>query len=198
VNKDEIVHVLVPLVEAFDKLQIAYYIGGSVASSIYGEPRQTQDADVVADIHLNHVRSLVSSLQAEYYIDADMIRDAIHRRSSFNIIHFDSMLKVDIFIPKPRPFTQQELRRSRAEIIAVGSRPFILASPEDTILNKLEWYKMSDGVSSRQWGDILGVLGRKGSDLDFAYLRHWADNLGVADLLERAVTEAGTTGETSL
>jgi hypothetical protein len=190
VGTSELIRVLTPLVEAFEDLQIPYYVGGSVVSSVYGELRNTFDIDVVADVQLKHVVSLVKRLETEYYIDADTIRDAIRHRSSFNIIYLDSMFKVDIFLPKPRPFAQQERLRARKEVIEAGTRPFYLSSPEDIILNKLEWYKMGNEISTRQWNDIIGVIKRQAETLDIAYLRQWARELNVVELLERALLEA--------
>ena len=157
-NAPDILVSLIPLIEVLDELGVPCHIGGSVASSIYGIPRLTIDIDIIADLHQEHVRPLVTRLQSDYYIDADMIRDAIRRRSSFNIIHLDTMLKVDVYIPKSRPFDREELRRVQQEVLLEGTRPFNVASPEGTILNKLEWYKMGGEVSDRQWNDILGVF----------------------------------------
>ncbi|MGZ3646137.1 MAG: hypothetical protein ACXVCM_20065 [Ktedonobacteraceae bacterium] len=120
-----------------------------------------------------------------------MIRDAIKRRSSFNVIHLETMLKVDVYIPKSRPFDQEELRRVQQEVLLEGTRPLKVASPEGTILNKLEGYRMGGEVSDRQWNDILGVLKVQGTHLDMSYLQGWAVNLKVADLLERALVDAG-------
>jgi hypothetical protein len=188
-NLDNVIHALLPLIDALDAFGIPYYLGGSVASSTYGVSRPTQDADVVADIQIKHVISLVKRLEAEYYIDADMIRDAIHHQSSFNLIYLASMFKVDVFLPKPRPFTQQERLRARKEVIEEGTRSFYLSSPEDIILNKLEWYKMGNEISNRQWNDIIGVMRRQSKTLDLAYLQHWAVELSVLELLERAFAE---------
>jgi hypothetical protein len=188
-NRQEITQALTLLVDVFEELDIPYHIGGSVASSVFGDPRSTLDIDVVANIQTGHVPLLVRLLEPDYYIDADMIRDAIRRRSSFNIIYLDTMLKIDIFIPQVHPFAQQERRRTQLATIEEGTRPFYLSSPEDVILNKLQWYRMGDGVSQRQWGDVLGVLHRQKSTLDFTYLHHWADNLQVDDLLEQALLE---------
>jgi hypothetical protein len=190
-NAPEILAVLAPIVEALEELGVAYHIGGSVASSVYGIPRLTIDADLVADLRLEHVRPLVKQLEVEYYIDADAVRDAIRRRSSFNAIHLDTILKFTVFIPKTRPFDQEELRRIRQEVLAEGTRPFYMASPEDTILNKLEWYRMGGEVSTSQWNDILGVLKVQGTALDMAYMQRWTKALQVTDLLERALVEAG-------
>lgn len=149
--------------------------------------------DIIADLRMEHVQPLVQQLQDTYYIDADMIKDAIKHRSEFNVLHLGTMFKVDIFIQKTRPFDQAVRRRvqqSRLNIIE-NSRLFYLESPEDVVLSKLEWYKMGGGVSDRQWNDILGVLKVQGSSLDLAYLRHWAAALEVSTLLDRALEDAG-------
>jgi len=190
-NTLEILAAITPIADAFEQLGIAYHIGGSVASSAYGFIRATIDADLVADLRLEHVRPLVKQLEADYYIDADAVRDAIRRRSSFNAIHLGTMLKVDVFIPKARPFDQEEQRRVRQEVLVEGTHPFYMASPEGTILNKLEWYRMGGEVSDRQWNDILGVLKVQATALDMAYLQRWARALEVTDLLERALVDAG-------
>ncbi len=190
-NTPDIQVTITPLVEALEELGVPYHIGGSVASSLYGLPRLTIDVDIVADLRMGHVRPLVNQLQTIYYIDEDMVRDAISRHSSFNIIHQDTILKVDVFIPKSRLFDQEELRRAQQEVLLEGTRPFNMASPEGTILNKLEWYRMGGEVSDRQWNDILGVLKVQGTNLDMAYLQKWSANLKVTDLLERALVDAG-------
>ncbi len=190
-NAPDIFMATEPIVEALEQLGVAYHIGGSVASSMNGIPRLTIDIDMIADLKLQHVQPLINRLTTRYYVDADAIRDAIRRKSSFNAIHFDTMLKVDIFIPKARLFDQEELHRVRLQSLMKDARPFYIASPEGTILNKLEWYKMGGGVSDRQWNDILGVLKVQGTKLDIAYLHRWSAALDVADLLERALGEAG-------
>jgi hypothetical protein len=190
-NTPDIQAALTPLVEALEQLGVPYHIGGSVASSLYGLPRLTIDVDLVADLRLGHVRPLVKQLQTTYYIDEDMVRDAIRRHSSFNIIHQDTILKVDVFIPKSRLFDQEELHRVQSKVLEGSDRTFFVASPEGTILNKLEWYRMGGEVSDRQWNDILGVLKVQGTNLDINYLQKWAANLNVTDLLERAFVDAG-------
>jgi hypothetical protein len=190
-NTSEIIQALTPLVEAFDRFGIAYYIGGSVASSVHGRRRYTQDVDVVAALQLKHVQTLVAMLQQEYYIDADMIRGAIQNRSSFNLLHHDTGVKVDVFVQKTGPFAQQEMRRAREDILEVGSRPFFFASAEDMILAKLDWWKQGGGVSNRQWNDILEIIKEKHAALDIPYLRQSAPMLGVVDVLEKAFNDAG-------
>jgi len=190
-NTQYILAAITPIVEALEQLGVNYHIGGSVASSIHGIIRATIDADLVADLELKHVRPLVKLLEADYYIDEDSVRDAVKRRGSFNAIYLDTMLKVDVFIPKSRLFDQEELRRIQLQPLIEGFRSFYVASPEGTILNKLEWYRMGGEVSDRQWNDILGVLKVQGTNLDMAYLQRWAVALKVSDLLERAMIDAG-------
>ncbi len=190
-NTSEIIQALTPIVEAFDHFSITYYIGGSVASSVHGRRRYTQDVDVVAAIRLKHVQPLVATLHQGYYIDADMIRDAIQHRSSFSLLHHDTGVKVDVFIQKSGPFAQQEMRRAREDILEPGSRPFFFASPEDMILAKLDWWKLGGGVSHRQWNDIVEIMKEKHAVLDIAYLRQSAPMLGIADWLEKAFNDAG-------
>src|SRR5947209_7019394 len=190
-NTRYILAAITPIVEALEQLGVNYHIGGSVASSVHGIVRATIDADLVAEPRQEHVRPLVKRLEADYYIDEDAVKDAVSRRSSFNAIHLETMLKVDVFIPKARLFDQEELRRVRLQPLVENTRPFYVASPEGTILNKLEWYRMGGEVSDRQWNDILGVLKVQGTNLDMAYLQRWAVALNVADLLERALVDAG-------
>lgn len=190
-NTIEIIQALTPLIDVFERLEIAYYIGGSVASSLYGKRRSTQDIDLIANIQPAHVQILVKYLENEYYIDGDMIRDALRHHSSFNILHNDTGLKVDIFILKPGAFAQQEMHRARPEVLEAGTRPFSVASPEDTILSKLAWWKLGGGASSRQWNDLLEVFKKQVSTLDTAYLQRSAPLAGVTDLLAQALHDAG-------
>lgn len=190
-NIPDILAATIPIVDALEQLGVAYHLGGSVASSLHGLPRLTIDVDLVADLRPEHVRPLVRLLESQYYIDEDAVRDAITRHSSFNAIHFESILKVDVFIPKARLFDQEELQRVYLKAFEGNSRLFYVASPEGTILNKLEWYRMGGEVSDRQWNDILGILKVRGTTLDMAYLQKWATVLKVTDLLERALVDAG-------
>jgi len=192
-SKPDILTALIPVVEALDQIGIPYHIGGSFASSAYGVPRATADVDLVADMRVEHVDSFVRMLENAYYINEKSIRNAIGRRSSFNLIHLDTMLKVDIFIPKQRPYDREVMQRVLSTRLedSKDARAFYLKSPEDIILTKLEWYHLGGGASERQWSDLLGVLKVQSKRLNLDYLRKWAVELGIIDLLERALSEAG-------
>lgn len=168
-----------------------YYIGGSVASSAHGIARASLDVDVVADLRPEHVQLLAQRLRDAYYLDPDRMRDAVARQRSFNLIHLATMLKVDVFVVKARPFDREALRRARTASVADQTRAFPVASAEDTVLAKLEWFRAGGELSERQWSDVLGVLKAMGPTLDLAYLRRWAATLSVRDLLDRALERAG-------
>jgi hypothetical protein len=189
--QNEPLEVTLKVTEVFEKLGVPYLIGGSLASTLYGMVRTTQDADIIAEMRLEHLPLFLSALQEEFYMDEEMIIHAIQNNASFNIIHRESMFKVDVFIPRPRPFLQSQLVRAQPQTFEFESKLSAkFASPEDTILAKLEWYRWGGEVSERQWRDILGVLKTCAGKLDMEYLRKWADELNISDLLERSLIEA--------
>jgi hypothetical protein len=177
--------------QTLEALGIRYAVGGSLASSVHGVMRSTLDVDILADMGLEHIQPLVAALSKEFYADDEMMRDAIERQSSFNLIHYETAFKVDVFIRKSRAFDQMQLERRKTSVIATDPEQSIyVTSAEDVILAKLEWYRMGGEVSDRQWRDILGVLKTRAGELDLDYLRKWANELKVKDLLERALTES--------
>lgn len=138
----EVMEALTLLVEAFEQLGITYYIGGSVSSSLHGLARRTQDVDVIADIKPGQIRSLVQALQSDYYLDEQAWQDAVRRGFLYSVLHLKTMLKVDLIPLKQRAFTREEARRAQRYILEVGTRPVRVASAEDAILTKLEWFEM--------------------------------------------------------
>jgi len=174
-----------------EKLKVPYFIGGSLASTLYGRVRTTQDADIIAGLRPGHIRALIDALQDEFYVDDEMIAEAVSHRSSFNIIHRESMFKVDVFIPRERNFVRQQFARARREILSTDPEiQAMVSSAEDTLLAKLEWYRLGGEASERQWRDVLGLLEVQADALDFEYLHSMATELNVQDLLERAQKEA--------
>jgi len=193
-KKPDIIAALDMVIGCFEKFRIRYYIGGSVASSAYGLSRTTVDVDLIADIKIHQVDHLVKALKKNYYIDADMITNAINTTTSFNLIHLKTMIKIDVFIPKAEPYDSKALTRRQPDTLEEGSaRMFYLSSPEDVILSKLQWYKQGGKVSQQQFKDVLGVLKVQAGKLDLKYLRHWASSLNLSDLLNRSFDEAGMT-----
>ena len=188
----ESIKLVLRVAEILEILAVDYLVGGSVASSILGEPRATLDVDIVANLQLFHVGLLVEAMKGEFYIDESMVTEAINCCSSFNVIHLDTMIKVDIFILSQEPLAQLEMQRRQQLVITQNpERSAWFASAEDIILQKLIWYRMGNQVSDRQWRDVLGVLKVQEQKLDFNYLKQWGRRLNLADLIAQALQEAG-------
>lgn len=184
----EVVEIAVVVAHAFEKIGVDYALGGSVATSVQGEPRSTNDIDFAVRLSESNVAALVAALGPDFEVDEEALRDAIKRRRSANIFHLGSMTKVDLFIRGSEAFDESEFsRRVRMQLRQDGGELFI-ATTEDNFLRKLRWFRMGGEASDRQWRDILGLLRVAGDSLDVTYLRVWAGQLGVADLLERALS----------
>jgi hypothetical protein len=181
--------IAVAVARALDALGIIHTIGGSIASSIAGEPRSTLDIDVVAALRESDVPALVAALSADFYVDAQALERAVRERSSANVIHQATQLKVDIFVAGGTPLDEQQLRRRQSVEVAQG-RTIHVHPPEDILLQKLRWYRKGGAVSDRQWRDILGIIRVQAQQLDRDYLRVNAPVLDVEDLLARALSEA--------
>jgi len=188
--QNEPIEVTLKVTGVLEKLGVPYLIGGSFASTLYGMIRTTQDSDIITEMRAEHIQPFVLALQDEFFIDEELIAESLQRNSSFNIIHRESMFKVDVFIPRTRPFLRSQLTRARKQTFSLETEVSAkFSSPEDTILSKLEWYRMGGEVSDSQWRDVLGVLKTRAGELDHNYLRKWASELKVLDLLERALKE---------
>lgn len=120
--QNEPIEVTLKVTDVFEKLGIPYLIAGSLASTLYGRVRTTQDSDIVADMRLEHLQPFVASLQEEFYIDQEMMAESVQRQASFNIIHRETMFKVDVFIPRPRPFLQAQLDRAQRQTFSLETR----------------------------------------------------------------------------
>ncbi len=187
----EALAVTLTVARVLETLEIPYLLGGSLASSLHGVPRSTVDADLVVDLKTRHIRPLVEALSASFYIDEERVADAVRRRVSFNIIHLATMAKVDLFVLRADPFARMEMgRRQRITLTGMGGGELSVATAEDTILQKLAWFRLGGGSSERQWNDILGVLKVRRGKLDLPYLEHWAAELELGDLLHRALDES--------
>jgi hypothetical protein len=171
------------IVETFDAIGIPHMVVGSFASTVYGEPRSTLDLDLVIDPSADQLDRLLASLDPErFYVDVDTAREALKRRSMFNVIEIPTAWKLDLVIRKPRPFSVEELRRRRTVRILGLEVP--AATPEDTIIAKLEWAKQ--GGSDRQLEDVAGILRTRAVDLDLPYIERWVEELELKSQWERA------------
>jgi len=176
------------VVRHLDAMGIPHTIGGSIASSFAGEPRSTVDIDIVVALEERHVEALAAALSAEFYLDADALRRAVRTRSSANLIHQATQLKVDLFVAGGTPLDARQIARRQAVDLGDGRRLYV-HPPEDILLQKLRWYRRGGEVSDRQWRDIAAIVRVQGRRLDRDYLREGAAILGVSDLLDLALAE---------
>ena len=170
-----------------DALGVPWVIGGSIASSVHGEPRSTQDVDMVVALLDRHVTPFAKAIGSDYYVDADVMRAAVISGGSFNAVHFASAIKVDFFVAGDDAFEAERLRsRQRVEL---PNGVLFVDTAENTLLRKLEWYRRGGAISDRQWRDVQAIVRIQGDSLDVDHLRVWAGRLGVLDLLERVMPE---------
>jgi hypothetical protein len=143
------------------------------------------------DLARHRVQEFAAELSGDFYLDRDTIRDALDRGRSFNLIHFKSAFKFDLFPLGRDDYSRVEFARRRYTELAMGGEPLecAVASAEDTIIRKLEWYRAGGESSERQWNDLRGIVRVSGQKLDLAYLRKWSGHLKLADLLERLMAE---------
>jgi hypothetical protein len=188
-DPNELASALLAVADALDALGAPWAIGGSLASSAHGEPRSTNDIDLIASLDESAARRLTQLLGAQFYADPDAAADASRRRASFNVIDQRSFIKIDIFVPPTGPMGLGQLDRRQLLELLPGLRALPTLGPEDVVLQKLRWYRTGGEVSDRQWRDLLSVL-RHGVAMDHEYLDGVAASAGLADLLARARTEA--------
>ena len=175
------------LIKKLNEQNIPYMLSGSVSSSLHGQPRATNDADIIIAPAEEQLIAFVKSLGDDYYVNPDAAREALKSNSMFNVVDIRNSWKADFIICKDRPFSREEFqRRRKADIMGLD---VWVVSPEDVILSKLEWSK--DSQSERQFGDALGVAVVQWDRLDVDYLRKWAKELQVRDFLEQLLDQAG-------
>jgi hypothetical protein len=183
----EPLRVTLAVAKALERMGIPYFVGGSLASSAHGVARATLDANIVAKLEPRLAGRFVKELGSEFYADAAM------RWSSFNVIHIATAFKVDVFVPRATAYADIEMERRQSYVIDESTGESIaFSTAEDTLLAKLQWYRQGNEVSERQWRDALGIMRVVGKNLDGSYLSRWAVELGVADLLDRTLGEAGS------
>ncbi len=187
----ELIRVLLAFLGKLEAAGLPHLVGGSVASSAFGEPRATADCDVVVGLPLARLDELVRSLGPDWYVPRDSAVRAIEARSSFNVLHLPTSSKIDVFVARGTEFDREQLARRVSRPLVRGGQPVWLASPESIVLAKLDWFRKGGGLSDRQWRDVLGILKVQAGRLDEAWMRRMAGALGVSDLLERALRLQG-------
>jgi hypothetical protein len=193
---DDLVAALEPVVSALRRLGVAHYVGGSVASTLHGAIRSTMDVDLVCVLEERQVEAFLAACGTDYYVSSTAACDAVRQRKCFNLIHLPTSYKIDVFVHRGRRFDDSALARARpAPFGPAATEPIPVATVEDSILAKLEWFRLTDETSERQWDDVSKLVRLHGIALDVAYLREMADTIGVGDLLERLLSDGGSAGD---
>lgn len=176
------------VVRALERMGVRHDLTGSLASSLHGEPRATNDADLVAELRLSHYARLQAELGGRFFLDQEDFAHAAASERYFNLVDEIELAKVDVFCVRDEGYQHEALARTvRLELERDDPFSVDVASAEDTVISKLRWYRLGGEVSDRQWRDIVGVLAVQEGRLDLVHARGWCQRLGVEDLLDRAL-----------
>lgn len=176
----------------FENIGLIPLIGGSFASSAWGRPRQTHDLDLTVHVLLEHIEPLVAAFESDYMVNRSELEAAVDEPkwpNGFQLLHFDSTFKIDVFQSENRDYDKLVFRRAREVEISSGVRARYV-SAEDIVLMKLRWYVLGNRISDRQWNDLVQVIEIQGEAFDREYLLHWAEHFGLKDLAQEALNEA--------
>lgn len=173
--------------EALERVSASWFLGGSLASSLQGDPRTTLDIDLVTDLAPSAVARFALELGSDFEVDEEALTEALRRRRSWNIYFVPVFMKIDVFALGTGPFDQVEFERRKRQPLSPG-RHLWVKSPEDSIVRKLLWYEQGGRSASQQWRDIIGIVHVAGGELDAQYIDRWTSELGLSELWGKART----------
>jgi hypothetical protein len=185
-DSDDLRAALAPVAAALRGLGVRHYVGGSVASTIHGAIRSTMDVDLVCELRADQIEPFLAAFGDDFYVSGPAVRQAVERRSCFNLVHLPTAYKVDVFVSRDRPFDRQAMDRAILLSVTVDDPwQMPVATVEDSIVAKLEWFRLGDETSQRQWDDVSRLTALHAEALDLAHMRRMAESVGVIDLLDR-------------
>jgi hypothetical protein len=177
------------VLDVLEGLEIRYVIVGSIASSAYGEPRYTQDIDVVVTMHAEHVDAFCRGFPPpDFYVSNEAARQAVASGGQFNVIHSPSGYKVDVILAPDNAWGASQIRR-RQRLKVVQGRDANLASPEDIIIGKMLYYR--EGESEKHLRDITGILRAGTEEIDLPYVEKWAKEFGLLEIWGAVLSRLG-------
>jgi len=183
---------LKPVAAVLERLGVRHYVGGSVASTVHGAIRSTMDVDLVCELRVEQIEPFLAAFGDDFYVSPQAVRHAVEHRSCFNLIHLPTAYKVDVFVSRGRPFDVSAMTRAVLRPLAEEDPLRVpVATAEDSIIAKLEWFRLGDESSQRQWDDVSRLVALHGPSLDVAHMRRMAESVGVLDLLGRLLTRGG-------
>ncbi len=190
---DDPISIALLVAGAIERAGGEYFVGGSVASSLQGDPRSTNDIDFIVSLPVDLVSSLVAELGSDFEVDPQMLREALLRGGTANAFYLPVVTKIDFFGVGAEPFDEIEFARRRPVKVRASGETLVVKTAEDSVLRKLLWFRAGGGVSEKQWRDVVAILRVSGAEMDRSHLEQWARRLGLEDLLSRAREEAGAT-----
>ena len=180
------IDIAVKVAAALTAVGADYFVGGSLASSLQGEPRATNDIDFVISLPAGRIHAFRDALGEDFEVDTDMLRDAVLHARTANAFYLPVVTKIDFFGRGYEPFDESEFSRRSSTVVGAAGQSLFVKSAEDTVLRKLLWFREGGSVSEKQWRDIVGVLRISQKVLDDSYLESWAARLNLTELLARA------------
>lgn len=179
------------LARSFERFQVRYVLGGSMASTSYGEPRSTLDADFAADLNLSHFEAWADEVEKDFYFDREWARTEVASRGSFQLLHRQSLVRIDVFVPAWTGLDLWKWEQRKRLVLGDEQQSIDVTSAEGIVLQKLLWYESGGRSSDRQWRDVVSVLAHQRTRLDRSALAHWAKQLELEHLLQQALKDAG-------
>ncbi len=180
------IEILLQTAVRLTRLKIPYMVTGAFAVSFYGKPRSTHDIDLIVEIDMSGIERIYEAFREDFYVSKEAMEEAVRYRSMFNIIHNETLTKIDFWMLEDTAFDRERFSRRVGE--ELRGVPVYFSSPEDMIIVKLDWFKQTE--IHKHYEDALGIVLVQQDSLDIEYVRQWCAKRSSGELLDRLVAEA--------